>query len=58
LAKKIHAIRQDIPIILGTGNYDYIDAEKIREAGICHLLCKPLFLKNLSISIRAALEKA
>ena len=58
LAKKIHAIRQDIPIILCTGNYDYIDTEKMREAGICHLLSKPLFLKDLSISIRAALEKA
>ncbi len=57
LAKKIHAIRPDVPIILCTGNFDSVDSLKAKEAGIRQFLKKPLFLKELSSTIRTALDQ-
>lgn len=47
LAKKLRAVRKDLPIILCTGNPGTVTDEKVAAAGIRELVLKPMGLKDL-----------
>jgi len=55
LAEKIHAIDDEIPIILCSGYSDAVTTEEANRAGIRRFLAKPLDMRRLSISIRELL---
>lgn len=56
LAKKIKAIRSEIPIIICTGYSEVLNKAKAKSMGISGYLMKPISLKNLSDTIREVLE--
>jgi len=56
LAKKIFAIRPDIPIILCTGFSHLIDAESAKAAGIQGYIMKPLTNREIAKTIRNVLD--
>lgn len=56
LARKVMAIRPDIPVILTTGYSELISPEKARGIGIKDFLMKPLTIDLLSSSIRRILR--
>ncbi|MEA1933016.1 MAG: response regulator [Thermodesulfobacteriota bacterium] len=56
LAKKIMAIRTDIPIILCTGFSEKMSNEKAESLGIKDFLMKPVLLNDLSLTIRRVLD--
>jgi PAS domain S-box-containing protein len=56
LAKKIHEIRKDIPIVLFTGFNDPQDEIMIKEYGISALIMKPVTLRELGATIRMVLD--
>jgi DNA-binding NtrC family response regulator len=55
LAKELHKIRPDIPIILLTGHSDAVTPDSLEEAGIKELLMKPLRKQRLAEVIRRCL---
>gem|GEM_PF-957562 len=57
LARKLKAIRPDIPILLCTGFSHRINTEKAKALGICAFLFKPIILDDLAKEIRSALKK-
>lgn len=57
LAKKILAIRPEIPIILYTGYSTLIDEAKAKAAGIKELVAKPIEKALLAKTIRKVLEQ-
>ena len=57
LSEHILDIRPDIPIILCTGFSDRIDEEKAKNMGIREFLIKPVSIKQLAETVRAALNK-
>jgi len=56
LAQKIMEIRTDIPIILCSGFSEKMSNEKAKSLGIKKFLMKPVLIKDLSITIRRALD--
>jgi PAS domain S-box-containing protein len=58
LARKLMAIRTNIPIILCTGHSDSVSPEKARETGIKEFLMKPLGKQQLAEVIRKVLNTA
>jgi CheY-like chemotaxis protein len=57
LAQEMMRIRQDIPVILCTGYSDRMSAEKAASLGIRAFLMKPLDMRDLSRTIRSALDR-
>jgi PAS domain S-box-containing protein len=57
LAKKLMAIRPDIPVILCTGFSEKMSKEKAESLGIKGFLMKPVVMKDLSGMIRKVLDK-
>jgi CheY-like chemotaxis protein len=57
LAKKILAVRKDIPIIICTGYSDAVSPEKASEAGIRECMMKPVTKKEMAQAIRRSLER-
>ncbi len=57
LAKKILALRPDIPVIICTGYSEAVSPEQMTETGIHSLLTKPMTKPMLARAIRKALEK-
>ncbi len=55
-ARKILAMRNDIPIILYTGYSDNVSPEKAQDAGIKEFLMKPLGKKKLAEVVRRTLD--
>ncbi len=55
-AKKVLAIRPDIPVILCTGHSESVSAEKAKEIGVREFLMKPLARAELADAIRRSLE--
>ncbi|RJP32804.1 MAG: PAS domain S-box protein [Candidatus Omnitrophota bacterium] len=51
LAREIHAIRNDLPIILYTGYDERVTQETILSAGIREMMMKPLTIEQLSQAI-------
>lgn len=56
LSKQIHAIRQDIPIILCTGFSEIINKKQKEELGVSHILLKPATKRDLVLTVRKVLD--
>jgi CheY-like chemotaxis protein len=56
LAKKLMAIRPDIPVILCTGFSTRITEEKAKNMGIKAFIMKPLIRKDIAETIRKVLD--
>ncbi|MHB8789713.1 MAG: hybrid sensor histidine kinase/response regulator [Desulfobulbaceae bacterium] len=56
LARKILAIRQDIPVILCTGYSPMVDEEEALATGIRHFVIKPVELAKLTRLVRTTLD--
>lgn len=57
LAKKLLAVRQDIPIILCTGYHDSSTRETAMAAGVSAVVNKPFSIRELSGTIQTAMGK-
>jgi len=57
LAREVHRIRPDIPIIICTGFSELINEAEAKRLGIQKFLMKPLFLKDLALAMRDVLDK-
>lgn len=55
-AKKLKAIRSEIPVILCTGYNDKIDEDKAKEIGICSFIMKPIVMSEMAKIIRNILD--
>ncbi len=58
LAKKLHELRPNLPIILSSGFSTSISDEDAREMGFSAYLKKPLVMRELSVAIRKVLDGA
>ena len=56
LAKRIRAVRPDMPIILVTGFSHLVDAESANAAGIRGFAMKPLTRKEIAKTVRDVLD--
>ena len=56
LARRILAIRPDMPLILCTGLSQMVDADKAKAAGIKAFAMKPLTKREIAKTIRKALD--
>ena len=56
LAKAIHSIRPDMPIIICTGFSTHISPEKAKEIGVSRFLMKPLRARDLAEAVREVLD--
>jgi CheY-like chemotaxis protein len=57
VARKIHAIRPDLPVLLASGFSVALSREELREAGICGLVEKPVSMPALAALLNGALPK-
>jgi CheY-like chemotaxis protein len=57
VAKQLHAIRPDLPVILVSGYSVSVGAERLREAGICERLDKPVSPAVLGEVLARVLKK-
>jgi len=57
LAKKLMAIRPDIPIIVCTGFSERINEEKAKAMGIRKLVMKPIVQREMANAVRKALDQ-
>jgi CheY-like chemotaxis protein len=57
LARQIHAIRPDLPILLASGLRAALTPETLRDAGICELLEKPVSLNLLAEAVQRSLAR-
>ncbi len=55
LARVVHALRPDLPILLVTGSKDDVDPTEARDAGVVAVLQKPLTMDELDAAVAAAL---
>jgi DNA-binding NtrC family response regulator len=58
LINELHAIHNDIPVVLCTGFSDRITDKRADELNIKGFLMKPFILSDLSKTIRKALGKS
>jgi len=56
LARKIRLLRPQLPIILASGYTGSLTQANIHDAGICHVLAKPVALKEMARALRANLS--
>lgn len=56
LARQVHAVRPDLPVILCTGFSELITEETANQAGIFRLLMKPVPTREFARTIREALD--
>jgi PAS domain S-box-containing protein len=54
-ASRLHQIRPDLPVILTTGYGLSLTTERLKEAGVCRLLLKPVTLHGLAEAVHEAL---
>jgi PAS domain S-box-containing protein len=47
LARKLHELRSELPILLASGNASRLDPGRLRESGIAEVLAKPFGMKEL-----------
>jgi len=58
LARTIHNIRPDIPIVLCTGYSEKVTPEKINPLGIRALLMKPISRSDMAVTLRRILDES
>ncbi len=56
LIEHMHALNQELPVILCTGYSDVLNDENVKHVGVSKLLLKPVTLEKLSVSVREALS--
>ena len=56
LARRLHLVQADLPIILYTGYGDLITDESLENWGVCSVLGKPLRFSELGAAIRRCLD--
>lgn len=56
LARAVHAIRADIPIILVTGFLDDLPPEVLEQAGVRLILRKPVSRRQMAVALRELLD--
>jgi PAS domain S-box-containing protein len=56
LARSIHALREDIPIILTTGYQRIEDPESIKRLGIKEIVPKPFRVESIAVLLRSILQ--
>ena len=57
LARGIHAIRPELPILLATGHLDDLPQEELEQAGIVLTLRKPVTRRQLATALREVLDR-
>ena len=57
LAKKVHSIRPDIPIILCTGYSSIVTEQDAIKAGVNRYLLKPFTAEKMALEIRSVFDK-
>ncbi|MDP3286284.1 MAG: response regulator, partial [Desulfobacterales bacterium] len=57
LAKKIMAIRSDIPVILCTGYSEKITPAKAKTLGIKEMIMKPAVVEEIARTVRMVLDQ-
>ncbi|NCC52886.1 MAG: response regulator [Spartobacteria bacterium] len=57
LAKDIHAVRSDIPILLCTGFSEIVKNDEARGAGIRECIMKPIKSRDLAMAVRHVLKE-
>ncbi len=57
LARELHRIAPDLPVILCTGYSDKVNEESIRTVHAVGLLLKPVELRDLAVMVRKALDR-
>ncbi len=57
LARAVHLIRPDLPIVLATGHIDELPAGPVGEAGVLLTLRKPVTRRQLAAALREALDR-
>ncbi|MDI6797390.1 MAG: response regulator [Desulfatibacillaceae bacterium] len=57
LAREIHKIRPDIPVIMCTGHSGSVTDEMLKKQGLSACLHKPLRMQSLAVTIRRVLDK-
>jgi hypothetical protein len=58
LAREVHDIRPDVPIVLLTGYVEHLPDEAVRAAGVRRLVKKPVTLRELGTALRDVLQEA
>ena len=58
LARAVHAVRGDIPVILTSGFSERITEEKMESLGIARYILKPLTMLEMSQNVRIVLDEA
>ena len=56
VAREIRRVRQDIPIIICTGNQEPDDEQRMQESGVAALVAKPIVRRQLASVIRRVLD--
>jgi two-component system, cell cycle sensor histidine kinase and response regulator CckA len=56
LAKRMLAVRQDLPVILFAGYSETVSPEKAKAAGISEFAMKPVIKRELAETVRRALD--
>jgi CheY-like chemotaxis protein len=57
LAREVHSVRPELPILLTTGYSGGNDFSRAREAGIKHLIAKPFSLQTLAENLQQVLTR-
>ncbi|HUF36092.1 MAG TPA: PAS domain S-box protein [Gemmatimonadales bacterium] len=57
LARAIHGIRPEVPIILATGHLDDLPREELDRAGVLLTLRKPVSRRQMATALREVLER-
>ncbi len=57
LARRLLAIRADLPILLCTGYGEHVTREKVLKEGIRELMLKPIKTQDLAVTLRKTLTK-
>jgi DNA-binding NtrC family response regulator len=55
LARRIRAVRPEIPFILASGNFHLLAQDQAREADVYHVIEKPFDVHHMISEIRSAL---
>jgi len=58
VARQLHAIRPELPVILMSGYSVSVVADSLRDAGICELLQKPVSLSALTEVVQRVLKQS
>jgi PAS domain S-box-containing protein len=56
-ARRVHALRADLPVMLMSGHSAALTPERIRDAGVCEVLLKPFSATTLVVGVQRNLKR-